>query len=218
MERSKLLAELAELSAAFGPPGYEREVADLFQKMLQGTGPYSRDRLGSAIAELPGSSPRIMVVAHLDEVGLMVKTITTEGYLRFVPLGSWWTQVLLSGGVRIKGRLGEVRGVIGSKPPHFLKERERKELLPIEEMFIDIAAGSREGVAAMGIAPGDPVVPDITPTPLRDGEIMMGKAWDDRVGLMAVIEMARRLARVEHPNTVLAVGTAQEELGATASL
>ena len=144
----------------------------------------------------------------------MVKAVTAEGYLRFVPLGNWWPQVLLSGTVRVRGSRGEVRGVIGSKPPHFLREKERKELMAVEDMFIDIAAGSRDGAAAFGVAPGDPVVPDVAPSAVAGGEVIMGKALDDRVGVMAVIEAAKELARADHPNTVYAVGTVQEEVGA----
>ena len=108
----------------------------------------------------------------------------------------------------------EVRGVIGSRPPHFVREEERNRLLPIEEMFIDIGAGSRAGAAEMGINPGDPAVPDVAPASIAGGEIFMGKALDDRVGVLTVLEVAKRSARTDHPNTILAVRTVQEEIGA----
>lgn len=214
LDRQALAQELMELSAAFGPSGFERPVADLFHRALAGAGTPLRDRLGSVAVELPGEGPRIMLAAHLDEVGFMVKSITPEGHLRFVPLGSWWSQVVLSGAVRIAGRRGEVRGVIGSKPPHFLKEKEKNEPVPFDAMFIDVAAGSREEAEAMGLGPGDPAVPEVAPFLLRDGACLMGKALDDRVGVLAVIEAARRLRGSSHPNTVLAAGTVQEEVGA----
>jgi len=205
---------LAELSAAFGPPGHERAVAEIFLGRLGGIATCHRDRLGSVVAELPGGGPRVMLAAHLDEVGLMVKSVTAEGYLSFIPLGSWWPQVLLASGVRLQGRKGEVRGVIGAKPPHFLNENERKGMARIEGMFIDVAAGSRQDVTALGLGPGDPAVPDIVPVSLAGGEVILGKALDDRVGVTAVIEAVRRLNRAGHPNAVLAVGTVQEEVGA----
>ena len=101
-----LLPELLELSAAFGPPGREEAVAEIFRREMAGLAACRRDRLGSISAELPGDGPRIMLAAHLDEVGLMVKAVTAEGYLRFVPLGGWWSQVLLSGAVRIARSAG----------------------------------------------------------------------------------------------------------------
>jgi endoglucanase len=212
--REKLQAELARLSAAFGAPGFEREVRQVFRELLGEGFHYQHDHLGSIVAELPGTGPRVMIAAHLDEVGFMIKAVTAEGYLRFVPLGSLWPQVLLSGAVRIRGKLGDVRGVIGAKPPHFQQEKERRELVAVEDMFIDIAAGSSERVKRMGIGPGDPAVPDIAPVVVADGEVMLGKALDCRVGLLAVIETARRLKAAGHPRTLLAAGTAQEEIGA----
>ncbi|MGE5598571.1 MAG: M42 family metallopeptidase, partial [Bacteroidota bacterium] len=81
-------------------------------------------------------------------------------------------------------------------------------------MFIDVAAGSREEAEAMGLGPGDPAVPEVAPLLLHEGACLMGKALDDRVGALAVIEAARRLRAGGHPNTVLAAGTVQEEVGA----
>ena len=213
MDRDELIAALGDFSSAFGPPGHENEVAELFRRRLDGTCQFYQDRLGSTVAELPGAGPRVMLAAHLDEVGLMIKAVTPEGYLRFVPLGTWWSQVLLSGMVRVRGRKGEVRGVIGSKPPHFFKENEGRTLMPMEDMFIDVAAGSREEVAALGLGPGDPAVPDISPVQMASGAVLMGKALDDRVGILAISETARHLAGSGHPNALFAVGTVQEEIG-----
>ncbi|MGQ9780555.1 MAG: M42 family metallopeptidase [Bacillota bacterium] len=208
----RLFTDLAELSAAFGPPGHEEEVAEIFCRRLAGLAVCRRDRLGSVIAELAGEGPRVMLAAHLDEVGLMVKSITADGYLRFLPLGAWWEQVSPGTPARIKGRAGEVRGIIGSRPPHFLRAEERRRPLAVEEMFIDVGAASVSAAAAMGLSPGVTAVPETMPTALPGG-LIAAKALDDRVGVLAVMEVAARLAVEGHPNTLLAVGTVQEEIG-----
>lgn len=214
LDRGRLYAGLAELSAAFGPPGYEREVAEIFTRRLSACAACRYDRLGNAIAELPGNGPRVMLAAHLDEVGLLVRAVTDRGFLRFVPLGGWWPPVLLGSAVRIRGRGGEIRGVVGAKPPHFLRDEEKRKVVPMEEMCIDIGATSREEASARGIGPGDPAVPDVSPSLADDGRIFIGKALDDRIGVAALLEATAHLAAAGHPNTILAVGTVQEEIGA----
>ncbi|NLG85037.1 MAG: M42 family metallopeptidase [Firmicutes bacterium] len=212
MERTQLLNVLLELSASFGPPGQEEEVAAICRRHLEGRAVCRRDRLGSLVAEFAGDGPRVMLAAHLDEVGLMVKAVTAEGYLRFLPLGAWWEAVLPGTPVRLKGRTGEVRGVIGSRPPHFLRTEERRRPLAFEEMFIDVGAGSLAAAKAMGLEAGVMAVPDVSPEVLAGG-VVRGKALDDRVGVAALLAVAKRLAAESHPNTILVVGTVQEEIG-----
>lgn len=212
--RETLYAELAELSEAFGPPGHEEEVAEIFRRRLEGLAACRRDRLGSVVAELPGPGPRIMLAAHLDEVGLLVKAVTAEGYLRCVPLGGIWPPVMLGGAFRIKGRRGEVRGVLGAKPPHFMKEEERRQTPQWEGLYIDAGARTGEDALALGLVPGSPAVPDIQPALLPGTGIIMGKALDDRTGVQAIVETARRMAGEKRPGALLVVGTTQEEIGA----
>jgi endoglucanase len=154
-----------------------------------------------------------MLSAHMDEVGFMVKSVTGDGYIRFLPVGGWWPNVLLGQRVNVRTRKGDFPGVIGAKPPHELTEEERKQLPDIDRMFIDI--GCSEGFdlkKKTGIRPGDPVVPVSPFVELANG-LMMGKAWDDRGGCGILIEAARALAGVKHRNTVYLVGSVQEEVG-----
>ena len=87
--------------------------------------------------------PKIMITAHLDEVGFMVSDITDEGFIKFIPLGGWWSQVLLAQRVHIVAKNRLVTGVIGSKPPHILSNEERNKVVQVKDMFIDIGASSR---------------------------------------------------------------------------
>jgi len=110
---------LKELVDAHGVPGFEDDVARVMQKYLKGVGEITRDRLGSFICEKPGDGkgPKVMLAGHLDEVGFLVKSVTKEGFVKFLPLGGWWGHVVLGQRLIIKTRTGDVLGVVGSKPP-----------------------------------------------------------------------------------------------------
>jgi putative aminopeptidase FrvX len=208
----KLLKELTE---AFGPSGFETESANIMARELAAAGGVTRDGLGSVVCRVKGKSerPRVMVSAHMDEVGFMVKSITPDGYVKFLPIGGWWPQVLLGQRVLVRTRKGDFPGVIGSKPPHELTEEEKKQLPNIDKMFIDL--GCAEGFdvkTRLGVRPGDPVVP-VSPFVEMGRRLMMAKAWDDRGGCGIVIEAARALKAKKHPNTVFFVGSVQEEVG-----
>jgi len=205
---------LKRLALADGPPGAEFGVRALVRKALEGVGPIQADRLGSIICEKRGKreSPRIQLDSHLDEVGFMVQSIQEDGMLGFVALGSWWEHVLLAQRVDVLTGNGRVPGVIGSKPPHFLAAEERKHVLAIEKLYIDIGASSREEAEAFGVRVGDPVVPHGAFQPLANPRILSAKAFDNRVGVALMIESLRSL-KGDHPNTVFGVGAVQEEVG-----
>jgi len=214
-DRAFTLQLLRDLTSAAGVPGFEREARQVMEKYLAPLAEVSRDRLGSVIGRKRGTadSPRIMLAGHLDEVGFLVSMITEEGFLRFQTLGGWWDQVLLAQKVVVKTRQGDVIGVIGSKPPHVLSQEERKKLLEKKDMFIDVGASSKEEALAMGIRPGDPVVPYSEFTVMKNDRLVLAKALDNRVGCALAVEVLRRLQGVDHPNTVYGVGTVQEEVG-----
>ena len=209
------LALLRDLTSAAGVPGFEREARQVMERYLAPYGEVSRDRLGSVIGCKRGAAdrPRVMLAGHLDEVGFMVSLITDDGFLRFQTLGGWWDQVLVAQRVVVKTRQGDVLGVIGSKPPHVLSAEERKKLLEKKDMFIDVGASSKEEALAMGIRPGDPIVPASDFTVLKNDQLILAKALDNRVGCALAVEVLRRLQGVDHPNTVYGVGTVQEEVG-----
>lgn len=212
-ERVQMLKELTEVG---GVPGFEYEVKDVITRYLKGRAELSGDNLGSLIAKKVGTStsPKIMLPGHMDEIGFMVSFITEQGYLKFVPLGGWWDQVMLAKRVIVRTDSGDVPGVIGSKPPHILDPEERKKVVEKKDMFIDVGASSREEVEQVfGIRVGDPIVPDSRFQLMKNEKLMMAKAWDDRIGCALFIDVIKELQEVEHPNTVYGVGTVQEEVG-----
>ena len=154
---------LRDLVEAHGAPGFENEVARVMETQLKGLGEFSRDRLGSFMCEKKGAqaAPRVMLMGHLDEVGFMVKSITAEGFVKFLPLGGWWGHVVLGQRMILKTRGGDVLGVVGSKPPHELRDEDRKKVIEIKDMYIDVGAASDFDVKKrLDIRPGDPILPD----------------------------------------------------------
>jgi endoglucanase len=210
------LTMLKELTDAKGVPGNEREVREVMKKYIE---PYAdevtTDGLGSLIAQKTGNEegPKIMVAGHLDEVGFMVTQIDDKGFLRFQPVGGWWSQVMLAQRVTIITKKGDVTGIIGSKPPHILSPEARKKPVEIKDMFIDIGASSREEASEWGVRPGDMVVPYFEFTVMNNEKMLLAKAWDNRIGCAIAIEVLKRLKSVDHPNVVFGVGTVQEEVG-----
>jgi endoglucanase len=206
---------LKELSEAHGVPGYEAPIRTVLRKHLEPLGSLSQDKLGNLICEKKGSAeaPRVMLAGHMDEIGFMVKHITKEGFLKFLPLGGWFDQVLLGQRVVVITREGDVVGVIGAKPPHMLSTEERDQVVKKKDMYIDIGMSNREQVEQAGVRVGDPVVPRADFVPLANGQTFMSKAFDDRVGSALIISALNELQAQEHPNTVIGVATVQEEVG-----
>jgi endoglucanase len=209
-------ALLKELTEGFGPPGHEEEIAGMMRKHMRGLGEVSQDGLGSVICRQKGTAdePRVMVAGHMDEVGFMVKGITPEGFIKFLPMGGWWGHVVLAQKVIIRTKKGDVRGVVGSKPPHELQEDERRKVLDIKDMFIDVGATSYFDVKKkLGIRAGDPIVPDSPFSVMGNERLYLAKALDNRVGCALVVDTLRKLKAARHPNTFYGVATTMEEVG-----
>jgi putative aminopeptidase FrvX len=207
-----LVETLEKLSNACGVTGREEEIAGLMKKFLR---PYvdevKEDKLGNVIGIKKGkkNAPKVMIAAHMDEIGLLVKNITEEGFLQFAKIGGIDDRVLLAQKVIVYTEKGPLHGIIGSKPPHIQKEEERKRVISCDELFIDIGAANREEVKRMGVRIGDVVCFDVKFARIGKN-IVIGKALDDRVGCAAMIEALKRLEKTEC--TIYAVGTVQEEV------
>ena len=200
LDRTARLME--ELTNAPGPPGFEGPVRDIVVRELEALGiPVEYDGLGSVIATEPGDGPRLMVTAHMDEVGLMVQFVRPDGFIRFKPLGGWLRQALPDQRWTIVGRNGPVLAVSGLRTVHVTPPSERDQVWPIEQTFLDVGARSADEVEAMGIRPGDPVAPWSPFTVMPNGRYA-AKGWDDRVGLAVMLEAARRIHedKIKLPN------------------
>jgi endoglucanase len=213
--RGRLRAVLAELTETDGVSGQEGAVRDAMGRHLGPLGTIERDGLGGlcCIRQGTAESPRVMLAAHMDEIGFVVRDITDGGFLRLQTVGGWWEQVVLAQRVTVHGRRRAVPGIVGSKPPHVLPPDERRKPVEFRDIFVDIGAAGRAEAEEWGIRPGDPVVP-VCPFTDLGGRLWMGKALDDRSGCAVLVEVMRRLAEgAPHPNTALAAATVQEEVG-----
>ncbi|MBC8163050.1 MAG: M42 family metallopeptidase [Roseiflexaceae bacterium] len=209
------LTMLQELTDAPGPSGFEAPVRHVLQRYLAPYGEIITDNLGSVAVRKVGqqNGPKVLIAGHLDEVGFMITRVTDDGYLKFQTIGGWWDQVMLAQRVEVITRNGVIPGVIGSKPPHILAPEERTKMVEKKQMYIDIGASSKEQVREWGISPGDPVVPVCPFTVMRNPDMLMAKAWDNRFGCALVVEVLKRLADTRHANVLYGAATVQEEVG-----
>jgi putative aminopeptidase FrvX len=204
---------LQRLADAPGPPGFEEPVRKIMvEQMTPLADQVSYDGLGSVIATQGSNGPRVMIDAHMDELGGVVRRITPEGFLTMQMLGGWLDQALVDQRWTIVGSKGPIRAVTGIRDIHVVPPDERTRVYPRESIFLDVGARNADEVRALGLAPGDPVAPD-APFAALGGDRYLGKGWDDRVGCAVLIEVMRRLQHEAHPNRLSFVATVQEEIG-----
>ena len=209
------IERIKALSDAFGPSGFEDDVAALVRSELEEY-ETSIDHMTNVRCEKePGSEkPRVMLDAHMDEVGVIVQAIKPNGTLRFLPLGGWSAVSFPSSSFQIRTRNGNtVPGVVAIKPPHFMKKDERNKPSDVSDMVIDIGVTSREEAEALGIGIGSPGVPDITCRYDEERGLFYGKAFDDRIGVACAIDTLKRLKDEDLPCNVQGSFSVQEEVG-----
>jgi len=205
---------LQKVADAAGPSGFEEPIRKV---MVEAMKPFAAsiryDGMGSIIATQGTQGPRIMIDAHMDELGGMVRRITPEGLLTMQMLGGWLDQALVDQRWTIIGSRGPVRAVTGIRDIHVIPAGERGAVFPREQIFLDVGAKSAEEVRRMGVETGDAIVPDAPFMAMNGTGNYLGKGWDDRAGCAVVVEAMRRLASAPHPNQISWVITTQEELG-----
>lgn len=201
---------LEKLSNAHGVSGSEGSVVSIIRKELRGCVDEIReDTMGNLIAIKKGNKFRVMLAAHMDEIGLMVKYVDDKGFIRFVALGGWYDPVLFTQRVVLHSTKGPVYGVVGGKPVHMMNDEERKKGVKIDDMFIDVGATNKQEVEVLGIDVGTPITIDREVRDLAGGRVT-GKAFDNRAGVAMLI---KAMQEVKSPLTICAVFTVQEEVG-----
>jgi putative aminopeptidase FrvX len=202
---------LEKLLRAGAPSGYEGPAAEVWREAAS-FAELSTDGLGSSIARVGEASPLLAVVGHIDEIGLIVTHVDEKGFLWFAPVGGWDPQILVGQRVEVRGKEGLVPGVVGRKPIHLLEADQRKKVVELKGMHIDIGAGSREEAEGL-IRVGDPVVIRAEPMPVA-GERLVSRAMDNRLGAYVALESLRRCAEGKGPGgSFAAVAAVQEEIG-----
>jgi putative aminopeptidase FrvX len=202
---------LDKLLRAGAPSGYEGPAAEIWRDAAS-FAELSTDGLGSSIAKIGDAAPLLAVVGHIDEIGLIVVHIDEKGFLWFAPIGGWDPQILVGQRVEVRGRDGLVPGVVGRKPIHLLEADQRKKVVELKGLHIDIGAADRDEAAEL-IRVGDPVVIAAEPIAVA-GERLVSRAMDNRLGAYVALESLRRCNERGGPGgSFAAVAAVQEEIG-----
>ena len=218
MNKEASLSLIKELSEVPGPAGFEDEAIAVLRRQGAGLGDFCEDAMRNLYIHRSGNKaklPALLLDAHSDEVGFMVRNIRPNGLLEFINLGGWVSYNIPAHRVLVRNKDGKwIPGIVASKPPHFLSEAEKKQAPDISEMVIDVGSSTDKEVREdYGIIMGAPVVPDVSfeYNPMRD--IMFGKAFDNRLGCAAIIAVLKELEGADLQVDLSAAFAAQEELG-----
>jgi endoglucanase len=207
---------LRKLCATPGVSGFEDEVASIVRTELERVvDNLEKDQMGNIFGFRKGSSkigPTIMVTAHMDEVGLIVKHIEETGFLRVQRLGGVPEIALQGQRVVVCGTRGPVVGLVGLKPAHIMSESERKTVSNIGDLYVDIGAASRKEAEESGVETGTPITYDREFVRIGKG-FVTSKALDNRAGVTVMLQVAKKLAQRDLESTICYTGTVQEEVG-----
>lgn len=201
---------LKAICEAPGVSGFERRIRELIIREVRTLADEVEvDNMGNVMAIRRGKNPkRVMVGAHMDEIGFIVNHIDDKGFLRFLPLGGFDPKTLTAQRVIVHGRK-DVLGVLGCKPIHIMKPEERKQVIPLNEYFVDTGMTKEE--VDKWIRVGDPISRERALTEI--GDCVTSKSLDNRVSVFILIETLRRLKDQELPYDLYATFTVQEEVG-----
>ena len=201
---------LFQLLNAHGPSGREREAADLWASMAAEFATVERDPLGNAMASVgPDDAPTVLLLGHIDQIGVIITHIEDEGVLRIRGLGGWDPRVLVGQPVSVRTANGDIPGVIGSVPIHLQKGDERTSGTQMKDLWIDIGATDGEHARSL-VRIGDDAIVGSAPTMLA-GTRLTSRALDDRVGAWAALEALRRVQAGSPKVRVVATGCVLEE-------
>lgn len=202
---------LKQLSLVDGISGHEKYVTRLMKSYLEDVvDQFEYDGLGSLVAIQKGSSPfKVLLTAHVDEIGFLVKDIDEQGYIKVQAVGGWNPQNLPATLMNVETREGErIQGVM-----NVLSKSSKDQPLKISDLYLDVGALSKQDVLDMGIRKGNPITPVSHFIEMNQGKCLLSKAWDDRIGVAVIIEVMQRLQHEKIYPTLYGVGTVQEEVG-----
>ena len=205
MINTALLKKICETP---GVSGYEQKIRELILNEIKGhVDEVSVDNIGNIVAIKKGTkNKKVMIAAHMDEIGFMVNHIDDKGFVRFVPLGGFDPKTLTAQRVVIHGK-EDVIGVMGSKPIHMMSAEERNKVVPLTEYFIDLGRNKEQVEKLIGL--GNPITREREL--IEMGDCVNCKSLDNRVSVFILIEVLKELKHT--PYDVYAVFTVQEEVG-----
>ena len=207
---------IEKLSNARGASGFEDEVLEIAREYCKDFATFEEDSMRNLYIYPKynkGNRPQVLLDAHSDEVGFMVQAIRPDGTLRFIPIGGWNEKTLPSSKVQIFTKTGYITGAIAAIPPHFMSAEQRNAPVSYDNLTIDVGATSREEAEEFGVEIGAPVVP-LSPFEYDEKhKILHGKAFDDRMGVAAMLKCLKLLKDEKLNVDVIGVMSSQEEVG-----
>ncbi|MCR9287165.1 MAG: M42 family metallopeptidase [Bacteroidetes bacterium] len=207
MNNIELLKKICETP---GTSGFEKPIRDLVLKAVTPlVDEVSIDAMGNIIAIKKGKEPkRVMVAAHMDEIGFIVTHIDDDGFIRIHTLGGFDPKTLTSQRVIIHGKK-DIMGVMGSKPIHIMKPEERTKAPRIDDYFVD--TGMKKEEVEKYISVGDPITREREL--IEMGDCVNSKSLDNRISVFILLEVLKKLQNQDVPYDVYGVFTVQEEVG-----
>ncbi len=206
---------LFEMLCAVSPSGFEGPSADVFRREADSfADEVSRDSHGNTLAQVNGKgTQRVMFAGHCDEIGFLVTHIDKRGYLWIAPIGGWDPQIAQGQRVQIRGKEGIVQGVMGKKPIHLMSPEDRRNVVQLKDMWVDIGVKTQKEAEKL-VSLGDPMVLGYGPEKLM-GSRLAARGMDNRIGAFIVLEAARKVAKSKKKAqpTLVSVATVQEEIG-----
>lgn len=223
ISKANTIEMIAELSEAKGVSGFEDEVVSLLNRRGEVFGTLKRDSLLNLYLERKnnkGNHPVVLLDAHTDEVGFMVQAIRPNGTLQIIPLGSWVAHNVPAHRVWVRNAEGRyLPGITCSKPPHFMTDTEIKSAIELKHIMVDVGAISREdAINNYKVRIGEPVVPDVKFEYIEEHDLMIGKAFDNRLGCASILSTLSELGNDELKVDLVAAFATQEEVGARGSV
>lgn len=200
-----------ELSSMHGVSGHEVEIRRYVKEHLIGASEIIQDRIGGVFGVYKGEEgPKVMVCAHMDEIGAMVSEIRKDGFIKMIAIGGINPESFVAQNVYITVEENKrIPGVIASIPPHISKDNK----ITFDDLLLDIGADSDADAKALGVKIGDFITPMDNFYFTSDKKKMVNKAWDDRLGVSVVLDLVEDIKKMKHPNTVVLGATVQEEVG-----
>lgn len=201
---------MSKLSTEIGPSGFEDRVRRVIRSIVSNyVDEVKVDNLGNLIARVGNGPFRVLISAHMDEVGVMVSHIDQRGFLRIIPIGGLDPWTLLDRELVLMGRNGDVVGVVGIDPPHLRREKPPSRF---EELYVDAGFSSRDEALKNGVMPGTPGT--FVGSFRQRGYIAIGKAFDNRVGCTVLIDVLRDVrSKVSGDASLYFAWNTQEEVG-----
>lgn len=216
MEEKEFLFLAEKLCSARGTSGYEDEVVKIARDFCKDFATFEEDSMRNLYIYPnynKGNRPQVLLDAHSDEVGFMVQAIKPDGTLKFITVGGWPENTLPSSKVQVYTKTGYISGVITAIPPHFMTAEQRNAPIRISDLTIDVGASSDKEAMEFGVEVGAPVVPKTEFEFDKKHGLLFGKAFDDRLGVLATLIALKKLQTEKLNVDVVGVISTQEEVG-----